>query len=207
MNTTTPHYLVFLRSGQEGVHGRWGFALCRSDGAERIEASDVEPKASPSRLDLLALVRALESLDQPSRVTFIGLRPDIERGIRYGLPEWRSNGWQWEWFGKMVPVRNCDLWQRVDRAMQFHQVDCRRWRIDAPDRPDDPGDTVLRAAAQRSPHTKSAETNQPAKTAVETAWGLRVIVRNWLIYVGSMVRRWRRRLALGFPARRYAGAY
>jgi len=207
MNITTPHYLVFLRSGQEGVHGRWGFALCRSDGAERIEASDVEPKASPSRLDLLALVRALESLDQPSRVTFIGLRPDIERGIRYGLAEWRSNGWQWEWFGKMVPVRNCDLWQRVDRAMQFHQVDCRRRRIDGPDSPDRWGDADRLSAAWRIPGSKPAETSSWAKTVVETAWGLRVVVRNWLIYVGSMVRRWSRRLAVSFRARRYAGAY
>ena len=207
MNTTTPHYLVFLRSGQEGIHGRWEFALCRSDGAESIEASDVEPKASPSRLDLLALVRALESLDQPSRVTFIGVRPDIERGIRYGLPEWRSNGWQWEWFGKMVPVRNCDLWQRVDRAMQFHQIDCRRRHIDVPNRPDDRCDTLRRPAARRTPESKSAETSQSARTAIETAWGLRVMVRNWLIYVSSMARRWSRRLAVSFRARRYAGAY
>ena len=44
-----------------------------------------------------------------------------------GLPEWRANDWQWEHFGEMVPVKNRDLWQRVDRALGYHELKCRTW--------------------------------------------------------------------------------
>jgi ribonuclease HI len=54
----------------------------------------------------------------------------VREGIRNGLREWRENGWQWEYFGRLVPVKNDDLWKRLDRAMEFHQVDCRTWRVD-----------------------------------------------------------------------------
>ena len=40
----------------------------------------------------------------------------VKRGINYGLPEWGRNGWKWEHFGEMVPVKNRDLWQRLDRT-------------------------------------------------------------------------------------------
>ena len=53
-------------------------------------------------------------------------------GVRYGLPEWRDNDWRWDLFGEMVPVKNRDLWQRIDRAMEIHQVECRTWRVDWP---------------------------------------------------------------------------
>ena len=72
----------------------------------------------------------LESLDQPSRVTLIGCTRYVEQGIQYGLAEWKENDWRWEWFGQMVLVRDADLWQRMDRAMQFHRVDCGQRRFD-----------------------------------------------------------------------------
>jgi hypothetical protein len=51
--------------------------------------------------------------------------------VRFGLPEWRNSGWQWEYFGQMVPVKHCDLWQRLDRLLAFHQVDFCRYRTDS----------------------------------------------------------------------------
>jgi ribonuclease HI len=80
---------------------------------------------------LLTLVRALESLDQPSKVTLIGCSNYIRQGIQYGVAEWRANDWLWEWFGQMVPVKNADLWQRLDRSLAFHEVECGLRRIDA----------------------------------------------------------------------------
>ena len=100
------------------------------DGSAEIEAADVEPDVWGERLDLLTVVRALESLDQPSWVTLIGCTRYVEQGIAYGIAEWRENGWRWECFGQMTPVRDIDLWQRMERALQFHRVDCRRRRFD-----------------------------------------------------------------------------
>jgi hypothetical protein len=55
----------------------------------------------------------------------------VSRGLKRGLSDWRANGWQWERFGRVVPVRDHDLWRRVDRALQFHIVECRLWQFDA----------------------------------------------------------------------------
>jgi ribonuclease HI len=110
--------------------GAWRFVLRTVDGIKHFEAADIESEVVGERLDLLTLVRALESLDQPSRVTLVGSSNYIRQGIQYGMPEWRMSDWQWEWFGQLVPVKNADLWQRLDRLMAFHQVECRLRRTD-----------------------------------------------------------------------------
>jgi ribonuclease HI len=80
-------------------------------------------------LQLLAVVRGLEALEQPSRVTLITHSRYVDRGIRNGIAVWRHNDWQWERFGEFAPVKNRDLWKRVDRAMRFHKVHCRVWGL------------------------------------------------------------------------------
>lgn len=132
MSASPPHYYLFCGSGGQCAAGRWRFVLRSADGANRLEADDVEPGMRSERLELLAVVRGLEALDQPSHVTLITSSAHLREGVRYGLSEWRRNGWRWECFGQMVPVKNHDLWQRVDRAMRFHQVDCSSWRFDPP---------------------------------------------------------------------------
>ena len=132
MNVPTPHYLLFSEADRRDQSGRWRFALCSADGTVEYEAADVEPEVRGERLDLLTVVRALESLDEPAEVTLVGCSPYVRQGLRYGLPQWRENGWRWEYFGQMVPVKNGDLWQRLDHALRFHQIECRYRRFDCP---------------------------------------------------------------------------
>jgi len=132
MKTSTAHYVLYSAPDGDSESRRWRFQLRTADGAPKIEAEDVEPNLSGERLQLLAVVRGLEALDEPSRVTLMTPSCYVREGIRYGLPEWRKNGWRWECFGQMVPIKNGDLWRRVDTAMQYHQVECRTWRIDRP---------------------------------------------------------------------------
>jgi ribonuclease HI len=100
-----------------------------------LEAGDFESELGGERLELLAVVRGLEALEQPSQVTLVTPSRYVQRGLRYGLPPWRENQWRWERFGELTPVKNADLWQRVDRALEFHRVDCRVWRLDSPATP------------------------------------------------------------------------
>jgi ribonuclease HI len=132
MSVTKPHYLLFSETSRHDESGRWRFRFRSPDGNEHFEACDTEPEIRGERLELLTIVRALESLDQPSRVTLMTSDPYLRQGICFGLPEWRANDWQWEYFGKMVPIKHCDLWQRMDQAMRFHQVEFCKWRIDGP---------------------------------------------------------------------------
>lgn len=126
-----PHFLLFSRAEWSATSpGSWHFSLQSVDGEGRIEASDAEPGLRKERLELLAVVRGLEALDQPSRVTLVTPSQRIARGFRSGLEEWRSCRWQWQRDGRWVPINNRDLWQRVDRALLYHGVDCRSWRFD-----------------------------------------------------------------------------
>ena len=131
MSSAAPHYLLLSETHQETASqpGGWSFLLERIDGSDRIEASDVEPEVRGERLQLLAVVRGLEALEQPSRVTLITPSRYIGRSIRKGIPVWRENDWQWERFGQMVDVNHADLWKKVDRAMRFHSIDCRVWNF------------------------------------------------------------------------------
>src|SRR5262245_32081383 len=122
MSVPAPHFLLYpkavcrravgtlARSASEGfVDGReidtrnseashlsqWRFVLRLPGGEKSLEAADVEDGASTERLELLAIIRGLESLDQPSRVTLVA-SGHVERGLKYGLAQWRENDWQWE---------------------------------------------------------------------------------------------------------------
>lgn len=132
MKAAAPHYLLFSESCRRREQGRWRFVLQSVDGSQQFEAGDDEPDVRGERLELLAVVRGLEALDQPSRVTLVTPSRYVNRGLTYGLEEWRSNDWRWEHDGFMVPVKNRDLWQRVDRALSFHKLECRTWRFDLP---------------------------------------------------------------------------
>lgn len=128
----TVHYLLFSEATiVDPRGGTWRFVLEDVATGESFSASDVEEVECPERLELLALVRGLEALDQPAKVTLVTKSRYVSRGLKRGLADWRTNGWHWERFGRVVPVRDHDLWRRVDRALQFHQIDCRLWQFGA----------------------------------------------------------------------------
>ncbi len=127
-----PRYQLNLELGREGNPHAWRFVLRPSDGHRALSVEDHEPGVAGEQLELLTLVRGLEALDQPSAVTVFGYSRYLRNGITYGLPEWRENGWQWERFGRLVPIKHVALWQRLDRAMQIHRLACGFRRIDTP---------------------------------------------------------------------------
>jgi ribonuclease HI len=132
MTAPAEHYLLFTEATIDSPEGgTWRFALERVGAAEALSASDVEPVECAERLELFAVVRGLEALDRPARVTLVTKSRYVGRGLKRGLADWRANDWHWERFGRLVPVRDHDLWRRVDRALQFHQVECRLWHFDA----------------------------------------------------------------------------
>ena len=132
MTSKSPHFLLFSEASQDPCSSRtWRFVLQDVETRRRFCAADVEPGMCSERLELLAVVRGLEALDGPARVTLVTKSRYVSRGIKSGLAEWRGNGWRWEHFGRIVPVRDHDLWQRVDRALEYHQVDCQAWHFES----------------------------------------------------------------------------
>jgi ribonuclease HI len=177
MNSALPHYFLMLDLTQANA-GRWRFLLRNGEGTNRIEAADEEPGLSAERLEMLALVRGLEALDQPSRVTVEGCSRHIRHGIEFGLAEWRDNGWRWEFFGQMVPIKNADLWQRLERALCYHQVACRHCRYDPPHRA--VGEPKVLSNRLRNRQGLCNSAHNLVKCAIEAIRAIRVIMTGQL---------------------------
>lgn len=129
MLATRPRFVLIAetlvseaKSNADDKQLQWRFALHGLDSSVSIVADDTEQGASVQRLELLAVVRGLEALDQPSEVTLVSSCHSIRRAIVRDIETWRNNHWRWERFGKLVPVRHADLWQRVDRALAYHDI-------------------------------------------------------------------------------------
>jgi ribonuclease HI len=118
-----PRYVLKL-CPTDTDEGQWRFVLSAVDGTVLMDEGDTEPEDRGERLELLSVLRGLEALDQPSHVTVFTSSRYVRRGLAYGIGQWRRNGWTWEHFGEMVPIKNRDLWQRLDNAMRIHHVEC-----------------------------------------------------------------------------------
>jgi len=104
--------------------GWWRFVLMRTGGTVDLDVTECEPGVRGLRLELLALVRGLEALDQPSHVTLVTASRYVRYAIEHGLPQWRANGWTWEAFDQVEPIKHADLWRRLERARSVHCIRC-----------------------------------------------------------------------------------
>lgn len=120
-----PQYLLIVDDSVDAEQGAWRLELRNAEGRTILRAADIEPHDRGERVELLAVLRGLEALDEPARVIVVTNSRYVRRGMAYGLDAWRRNGWTWEAFGRMAPIKNRDLWQRLDRARQVHHIICR----------------------------------------------------------------------------------
>ena len=103
-------------SGNPGPGG-WG-ALLRY-GAHEKELSGGEAETTNNRMELMAAIRALEELKRPCEVHLHTDSQYVRGGITEWLAAWKQNGWR---TAAKKPVKNADLWQRLDEARSRHKV-------------------------------------------------------------------------------------
>ena len=111
-------------SGNPGPGG-WGVLMvAREDGAvvKQRELSGGEPLTTNNRMELMAAISALEALTKPTVLTLITDSVYVKNGITEWMAGWKRKGWR---TAGGPPVKNVDLWQRLDAARTTHQVD---WR-------------------------------------------------------------------------------
>lgn len=108
-------------SGNPGPGG-WGALLQAKDGDRIIkerELSGGEADTTNNRMELLAAIHALEALERPSKLTVITDSAYVKGGITAWLFGWKKNGWK---TSTKKPVKNEDLWRRLDAAQARHTV-------------------------------------------------------------------------------------
>jgi ribonuclease HI len=127
-------------SGNPGPGG-WG-AILRSGGHEK-EISGGEHATTNNRMELMAAIRALESLKKPSAVTLHTDSRYVMDGATKWLTRWKANGWK---TADKKPVKNGDLWLALEAASQRHQVSWRWVRGHDGHAENERADTLARAA-------------------------------------------------------------
>ena len=103
-------------SGNPGPGG-WGAVLLW--GSHRKELSGGERETTNNRMELMAVIRGIEALNRITRVKIHTDSTYVMKGMTEWLPSWKQRGWKTA--GKK-PVKNADLWQRLERALIEHHV-------------------------------------------------------------------------------------
>ena len=105
-------------SGNPGPGG-WAAILRVPDARHEREISGGEAPTTNNRMELTAVIRALQALKMPSVVTIHTDSKYVMDGATRWLPRWMKNGWR---TADKMPVKNEDLWRALDSASQDHQL-------------------------------------------------------------------------------------
>lgn len=98
--------------------GGWG-ALLSYNGRSK-ELSGGETLTTNNRMELMGAIMALETLKQSCAVTLFTDSTYVMKGLNEWLPAWKARGWK---TADKKPVKNQDLWQRLDEAAQRHKIE------------------------------------------------------------------------------------
>ena len=102
--------------------GGWGYILRHlAKGVER-EGSGGQTLTTNNQMELLGLISGLESLTRPTRVEVVTDSTYVAKGCESWLAGWKKNGWRRREGKSWKPVKNEDLWRRLDGLLATHQV-------------------------------------------------------------------------------------
>jgi ribonuclease HI len=108
-------------SGNPGPGG-WAFIMHHPASGQTLEASGAEPATTNNRMELTGVIEGLSVLKRPCRVELITDSQYVAKGIAEWMPRWKQQGWRRRESGRLKPVMNVDLWQKVDELTSRHQV-------------------------------------------------------------------------------------
>jgi len=98
--------------------GGWG-VLLRAKGRER-ELLGSDPATTNNRMELMAVISALEALRRRCAVRVYTDSQYVQKGISVWIRDWKRRGWR---TAAKQPVKNADLWQRLDQLAQGHDIE------------------------------------------------------------------------------------
>ena len=115
----TPHVVIYTDGACSGNPGPGGWGAILTFGQHEKELKGGEPHTTNNRMELMAAISALEALRKPSKVDLHTDSQYVQQGISAWIKGWKRNGWR---TADKKPVKNVDLWQRLDAALAQHEV-------------------------------------------------------------------------------------
>jgi len=139
---TTHEVQAWADGACRGNPGPGGWGVWLKSGTREKELFGGEALTTNNRMELLAVIRALQALNRPSRVVLHTDSQYVHKGISEWIRAWKARGWL---TAERKPVKNVDLWQRLDALNASHDVHWRWVRGHA----GDPGNERADALANR----------------------------------------------------------
>ena len=119
MTAAKPQVTVYTDGACSGNPGPGGWGAVLISGPHRKEICGGDPQTTNNRMELAAAIAALDALKGPSRVDLHSDSEYLRNGISLWIEGWKRNGWR---TAAKQPVKNVELWQRLDAARQRHEV-------------------------------------------------------------------------------------
>jgi ribonuclease HI len=111
---------IYTDGACRGNPGPGGWAALLLMGAHEREISGAEPLTTNNRMELTAVIRALEALKRPVRARIYTDSEYVRRGVTEWLATWKTRGWR---TADRKPVKNQDLWQQLDELRARHDIE------------------------------------------------------------------------------------
>ena len=111
---------IFTDGGCRGNPGPGGWGAVLKYGNSEKDLYGYEEETTNNRMELMAAIQALEILKRPCQVSLTTDSQYVRKGILEWMDGWKARGWQ---TAAKKPVKNKDLWQRLDEATQKHQIE------------------------------------------------------------------------------------
>ena len=108
-------------SGNPGPGG-WAFILRHPASGKVLEMSGGEKETTNNRMELTAVVEGLQALKQPSSVELLTDSVYVGKGLSEWMPKWKANGWRRKERDRWAPVKNEDLWRKLDELAALHRI-------------------------------------------------------------------------------------
>ncbi len=108
-------------SGNPGPGG-WAFVLRHPSSGKELERFGSEAQTTNNRMELTAVIEGLAALSKPSTVELYTDSVYVGKGLSEWLANWKRNGWKRREGGRLAPVKNDDLWKRLDELQQTHKI-------------------------------------------------------------------------------------
>jgi ribonuclease HI len=108
-------------SGNPGPGG-WAYILRHPETGRETSAQGSEADTTNNRMELTAAVQGLQQLKRPTCVELVTDSVYVGTGLSDWLPKWKKQGWKRKERGRLVPVKNEDLWRELDRLAVSHSV-------------------------------------------------------------------------------------
>jgi ribonuclease HI len=115
-----PEIVIYTDGACSGNPGPGGWGAILMSGGHRKEIKGGERDSTNNRMELMAAIMALEALKRPSKVTLYTDSQYVKNGIGGWIHGWKRNGWK---TADKKPVKNAELWQRLDQARSRHEID------------------------------------------------------------------------------------